>query len=569
MVRVRSFRHLSINAKLRLLVLVAGGVPLLLSSIFLVFNEVNLIRSSKIRQLAALAKVLGSNSTAALTFDDPAAAREILSSLSSQPDVEFACLYDAKGRVFATYATEQGRDFSPLPPEENEDYSESEGHLHVLHPVIHDGERIGTVFLRDSMSDLRKQLVRNAATVAMVMAVAFGAAIALSSRLQRTISRPILTLAHAAQTISERGDYSIRVSREANDELGTLFDEFNAMLAHIQRGETELHEAHGQLEARVAERTRQLSEANAELSREVAERIRTEDQLQATQEELLRTARRAGMAEVATGVLHNVGNVLNSVNVSATLVADRLRNSKLSDLRRSVDLMNGHAADLGDFISRHPQGKQLPAFLELVSGHLSRERDAVLKELLSLTKNIDHIKTIVSMQQSYAGVAGAVESVSLAGLLDDALEINASSFGKHRIEVLRDYAEVPPVRVDRQKLLQILVNLVTNAKDSLAECDCPKRTLVARIRRDVQNGNPQNKVLIDIVDSGVGIAGDNLTRVFSHGFTTKRHGHGFGLHASAIAARELGGGLTVCSDGPGRGAAFTLELPLDPLKAPP
>ena len=562
---MRALKDLSIKTKLNLLVWVACGVALLLSTGAFVLNDIHLIRASKVQQLSALAKVLGFNSTAALTFDDPTAAGELLSSLSLQPTVQFACLYNAQGKVFAVFRSAQGRALAapPLPREEGHRFVPG-GHLDVVHQVLHDGEQVGTLYLRAGMDDLYEQFLRYAAIGATVLVGSLGVAILLSFRLQRMVSEPILRLAQTAQQISAQRDYSLRVKKEASDELGTLYDEFNAMLDQIQRGEKNLQEAHDQLEARVEQRTEQLSQANRELSREVTERKRAERELEEAHQQLLDAARKAGMAEIATGVLHNVGNVLNSINVSATLVADWLRNSNLADLARAMDLMNQHSADLGGFLTEHEKGKQLPRFLQLVSLHLRQERAMMIEELQSLTKNIDHIKTIVAMQQSYAGVAGVVESVSLADLIDDALRINSASFDKYGIELIRDYADLPEVQAERPKLLQILVNLLTNAKDALVEGPREGRRLTVRIRTAGKNG--ERKVRVEILDNGVGIPKENLTRVFSHGFTTKKHGHGFGLHSSANAAKELGGTLVAHSDGPGRGATFILELPFQPVE---
>ena len=564
---MRALKDISINAKLTLLALVAGGVAVVLSSAAAVVDNMHLIRSSKVQQLSAMAKVLGSNSTAALTFDDPKVANELLSSLGLHPTVQFARLYDAKGRAFTTYLSDDAHDLVvPLPPfADGYEFSQA-GYLDVVQPILQDGEKVGSIYLRASMQDLDEQLMRSMAIMATVMIVSLGAALLLSSRLQRAVSAPVLHLAETAQKISAERDYSIRVAKQANDELGTLYDQFNAMLDEIQRGEKELQQAHALLEVRVEERTRQLSAANRELSREVADRKRTEKELEQVHQQLVAAARRTGMAEVATGVLHNVGNVLNSVNVSATLVADRLRNSKISDLERTLNLMEEHAADLGDFMTQHPQGKRIPGFLHLVAAHLGRERTTMSEELQHLTRNIDHIKTIVAMQQSYAGVAGLLEPVSLAQLLDDALKLNMSSLEKYGIELVRDYADLPEVQVEKQKLLQILVNLITNAKDALVEGRQAERRLTARIA--LRQREEDDRVVIEIVDNGAGIGQQNLTRVFSHGFTTKRHGHGFGLHSSANAAKELGGALSAQSEGPGRGATFTVEIPFCPIEVP-
>lgn len=561
---MRLFKDLSINAKLNLSALVAGGTALILASAALIFNDANLIRTSKVQQLLALANVLGANSTAALTFDDPAAAKELLSSLRLQPTIRFACIYNAKGKVFARYDNGDGSWFDPPAPQSAGAQFTEGGFLDVSQPIARDGERIGTVYLHSSMEDLNDQLIGNVATVAGVMSVAIGVILFFSSWLQRSVSKPILHLARIAQSISESRDYSVRVERTANDELGTLYDDFNAMLDQIQRSERELQQAHDQLEIRVEERTRELSHANLQLTNEIGERKRAENELETVHQQLVEAARKAGMAEVATGVLHNVGNVLNSMNVSATLVADRLRNSKLFELSRALDLMSEHGSDLGAYLTQDERGKRIPGFLRMVAAHVDRDHEMILDELHSLTKNVDHVKTIIAMQQSYAGAAGLVESVSVAELLDDAIRLNASSFEKYHIRVVREYAEIPEVRIEKQKLLQILMNLMTNAKDALLESVSEERRITVRLRVDEECRPP--RIVIEVEDTGVGISKENLTRVFSHGFTTKRHGHGFGLHSSANAAKELGGLVTAQSEGPGCGAMFSVELPFKPVK---
>jgi two-component system, NtrC family, sensor kinase len=556
-------KTLSIKTKLNLLTFVVGGVALLLSAAAFVINDVQMIRSSKEQQLSALAKVLGSNSTAALTFDDAAAAREILASIALQPTVKNACLFDAKGRVFAAYpATATASELPAEPPPEG--YRYRENYIEVAQSIVHDKAYVGTVFLQAGMDDLRAQLLHYVAIVAVVLPLSLAAAMGFSQRLQRVVSGPVLKLARTAQQISAGGDYSIRVKRQSSDELGTLYDEFNTMLEQIQQGERQLQAAHDLLEARIEERTRQLSEANQGLSREIAERRRAEKQLADVHHQLVDAARRAGMAEIATGVLHNVGNVLNSVNVSATLVADRVRNSKIADLDRAVELLERHADDLGTFFSEDRRGRQLPGFLRLMATHIQRDRGVMLEELQSLTRHIDHIKSIVAMQQSYTGVAGVVETVSLDDLLDDALKLNVASLDKYDIDVVREYEDLPEVRIDKQRVLQILVNLVNNAKDALIESSASQRCLTARIR--LSERNSERKLLVEVCDNGAGISPENIVRIFSHGFTTKKHGHGFGLHSSANAAGELGGTLTASSPGAGRGAMFTLELPFKPVE---
>ena len=294
---------------------------------------------------------------------------------------------------------------------------------------------------------------------------------------------------------------------------------------------------------------------------DITEAKHADEELELLNKRLLESSRHAGMAEVATGVLHNVGNVLNSVNVSSTLICDHVRNSKASRLKDVVLLLNKNTDNLAHFICNDPKGKIIPGYLNSLSERLSAEQSDLLKELELLTKNIEHIKEIVAMQQNYARVSGIIESLSVRNLVEDAMQMNAAALARHGILVSRDYQEVPVIAVDKHKILQILVNLIRNAKyaiDAAAKRD--KRISIA-IRV-----NENNKVEISVKDNGIGIAAENLTRIFSHGFTTKRDGHGFGLHSGALAAKEMGGSLTGYSDGPGQGATFVLEVPLSAPK---
>lgn len=295
---------------------------------------------------------------------------------------------------------------------------------------------------------------------------------------------------------------------------------------------------------------------------DITEQKQAEEELELLNRRLLESSRHAGMAEVATGVLHNVGNVLNSVNVSSTLICDQVRNSKSSRLKDVVLLLNKNAGDLGSFIVNDPKGKIIPNYLTTLSERLSSEQQDLLKELELLTKNIEHIKEIVAMQQNYARVSGIIESLSVKNLMEDALQMNAAALSRHGIMVSRNYAEVPLIAVDKHKILQIFVNLIRNAKyaiDAAARRD--KRIDIIISLRD----NAWVNILVK--DNGIGIAPENLTRIFSHGFTTKRDGHGFGLHSGALAAKEMGGSLSAFSEGPGTGASFTLELPLQSPKS--
>ena len=329
-----------------------------------------------------------------------------------------------------------------------------------------------------------------------------------------------------------------------------------------KRTESRLEQKTGLLVAEVEKRKHtqnELEQRQVELEKEVSERKQAEEQLKETHKQLLVVSRQAGMAEVATSVLHNVGNVLNSVNVSSTLVANQVRQSKVGNLAKVCDLIQNHNRDLADFLTNDPKGRQVPGYLNALVEHLDQEQNEMLAELESLRKNIEHIKDIVSMQQSYAKVSGVSEKLKVPELIEDALRMNADALERHNVKVVLDFPpQLPEILIDKSKVLQILVNLVRNAKHACDDSGRPDKQLTLRV------ANGDNRIKISISDNGIGIPAENLTRIFNHGFTTRRNGHGFGLHSGALAAKELGGSLTAFSNGVGQGATFALEVPTEP-----
>ncbi len=329
---------------------------------------------------------------------------------------------------------------------------------------------------------------------------------------------------------------------------GVLISRKNALL---NQAHAELQKANDHLEIRVEERTRELQD-------QVAAKERACTELAQAQRSLMLASRQAGMAEVATGVLHNVGNVLNSVNVSTTMLREQVGKSETHALLKAAELMKQKNGDLGAYLTSDPKGKLMPEFIIQIAEQLRREQQNTLNELEQLTKNVDHIKDIVAMQQGYARVAGVVEEVSLASLVEDALQINSAALARHGVKVFRQFEEVPPLMVDKHKVLQILINFIRNAKYALDGCSKSEKRLIITIAR-----TDGECVMVQVEDNGIGIPPEHLTRIFSHGFTTRPNGHGFGLHIGALNAREMGGSLSAASDGAGCGATFTLILPMN------
>jgi signal transduction histidine kinase len=334
------------------------------------------------------------------------------------------------------------------------------------------------------------------------------------------------------------------------DSLRAVADMMGASITRRRVGAA-LVEAKQTLEQRVAERTRELQE-------QIEAKDRAHAELAAAQQRLMELSRSAGMAEIATDVLHNVGNVLNSLNVSTSLVGGKIRESRVENLAAVIEMLERHAEDLPAFLAEDPKGRRALPYLAKLGGHFRSEREGLLTELQSLSSHVGHIKRIVATQQSYAKISGLVESAQLSDMVDDALRIEGPGLDRCSVAVERDFEPLPAILVEKHNVLQILLNLLRNAKQALSEAQAaPDRRIHLRIRK-LDGG----RVSLAVEDNGVGIAPENLTRIFRHGFTTKADGHGFGLHSAALAAGQMGGSLHAESEGPGRGATFTLELPL-------
>jgi two-component system, sensor histidine kinase len=339
----------------------------------------------------------------------------------------------------------------------------------------------------------------------------------------------------------------------SRDEVGAMAHSFNVLQAEIARAATGLVGAREGLRAARAE----LTDVNVTLERRVRERT---TELEAAHRELVAAARQAGMAEVAVGVLHNIGNALNSVNVSAALIDQQLRYPTAAGLGRVVDLLEQHRDDLARFLTDDDRGRRIPEYLALLSSEMTAEHRQTFAELDALMMNIDHLKYVVSSQHSLARGALLTEDVDGVAAMESALSLNASVLAQAGIRVERRFATIPPVVADMHQVVQVLVNLIANAAASLHLSGGVNPTIEVSVSRGEA---PDATVRWHVRDNGVGIPREHMDRIFEFGFTTKTNGQGgFGLHTSALAAGLMGGSLCAQSDGPGTGAIFVLELPM-------
>jgi PAS domain S-box-containing protein len=293
------------------------------------------------------------------------------------------------------------------------------------------------------------------------------------------------------------------------------------------------------------------------IGRDITPIKEAEKKVEVLHRRLVAASRQAGMAEIATGVLHNVGNVLNSVNISAELMNDNLRRSKLDKLKKLADMLGEQKSDLMAFLAAQNRAEQVSAYVQKLAETLGDERDRLQAEMSGLMQNIGHIKEIVAMQQNYVGNLGVMEKVEIAELVEDALKLSGALSDQNHVRVERQFGSVPSLNQDRHKVLQILVNLFSNAKNACDAGGGEQKRIQVRL-----GAVGADRVRIEVADNGVGLPPENLGRIFSQGFTARKDGHGFGLHNSFLAAQELGGCLDAQSDGLGRGATFVLELPM-------
>ena len=313
--------------------------------------------------------------------------------------------------------------------------------------------------------------------------------------------------------------------------------------------------------------------------RDITARKRAEAEMSRLNQELLRMSRQAGMAAVASEVLHNAGNVLNSTGVSVSMIDRHVRNLRTGHLTRLAGLVDEHAGQLATFLRDDPRGQRVPELLRALAEHFEQQQAQLGAEVTALQSSIEHFIRVIHAQQSHARGHGIIETVSVAELIDEVLELQAASGNQAGIVIERAIGDVPPLHVDKHRVIEILVNLVSNARHSLRDSRRPDKRL--RVRAEVVAGGDGaaggagppgsvdgERVRIHVEDNGLGIASEEREKLFRLGFTTKRDGSGIGLHSSANAAQQLGGSLSFHSDGPGQGATFTLELPVVPAAGP-
>ena len=338
-------------------------------------------------------------------------------------------------------------------------------------------------------------------------------------------------------------------------------------VTELDRSNSQLKEANSELEVsrvQILEKNQELETTNTSLHVEVNERKKAQAEREELHQQLMQASRQAGMADVASSVLHNVGNVLNSINVSTDILLKTLKKPMVGDVCRIASMFHEHQDNLQVFLTQDPTGKQIPSYLGIVAESLSGSHQTIQSEISSLVSKIDHIKQVIMSQQNIAHAGEVREKAAVEELMEQALMMGMPEPEKYGIRVVREYAQVPTIMTDRHHVLQILVNVITNAKNSMVEYPGKSHCLTLRIGLPADR---RESVRFEVIDTGGGITAENFPRLFAQGFTTRKAGHGLGLHSAAISAKNLGGLLQAQSEGEGRGATFMLDLPLTLLEA--
>jgi sensor domain CHASE-containing protein len=353
------------------------------------------------------------------------------------------------------------------------------------------------------------KFTKNAAMVCSLIGVLLmllGTGIALRLR----VVEPLQTMASHAARVGIEDDLAARLNSDRTDEIGILARSFDHMVAH-------------------------LAEAR-----------------RATEE----SAHRAGMAEIASEVLHNVGNAVNTANCCAEVIGDRLNNSRLSGLEKATSLLSDQASNAVHFFSEDPRGPKLINYLVTVTGTLQKERTENLSELQRLQETIRHIRDAIASQQSHARKSDFRQRVDLRALLNETLLVNEALQKQCAVSVTINMPELPLLELNRSRVAQVLVNLEKNALLSMQSV--PERNHVLTINVAVLE---TDLLQIEVRDTGTGFTPEIHERLFGQGFTTRKEGSGLGLHYCVNVIREMGGDITAYSDGPGTGARFQITIP--------
>lgn len=500
---MKVFRDISLHYKIMqtilfLTITVSGlSIAVFISNDMFQYRKLNSLFNDIINQVGGISSEMMSN-------DFPSAYKN-LNYLKNKFDVKTAEIYFYNGNALVKYPpySQNLKTFQPS-SDTNSIFSFFDKKFELFYPVIKKGKTIGAIYiLTNNFNVYLYAIIEIVVVITMI-------AIFVATFLGEYITQPLSYLVSAIKTVS-KNDYSIRIKKSSEDEVGVLVDSFNHMLEKIQ----------------------------------------------INNKALIKTSRLAGMAEVSASIMHNVGNVLNSVNITSNILHSKIEKLKIAELALLANLLTENKSQLGPFFTKDEKGKRFIGYLTKLADLLIKEQQSILAEIVALNKNIGHIKRVFASQQFMIKVKGVIGQVLLSDLVKDVVSIHQNALLTNNILLEIDDTIKTPVSIDRTNVEQILINFIHNAIDALIPCTQKVKKISLKTWIDER----EDMINIQVSDNGVGIPPENLNSIFEFGFTTKTEGHGFGLHVSALAAKELGGEIEVTSAGVNKGASFTLKLP--------
>ena len=612
---MRLFRDLSIRHKLQGIVIVACGAALFVASAAFTLYDRSTFLRSKTNDLMASAKMIGSNSTAALTFHDSRSAQEILSALHAKPHVIHACIYDSDGKVFATYS----RDPTPAgysPPPARQIGSEIVGkNMLVFQNIVLSGDSIGGIYIEADLRDLDDRLLRFVLIDFVVLLASLGIAFLLSYRLQRVISGPILELAGTASSVSAHENYSVRAIKRSNDEIGVLFDQFNSMLDRIQQRDVAIQKAHDDLERRVQERTSYLNALieNSPLAIMVldsAEKVQLcnpafEEMFQYSKLEILGKPADILLAEgnlltearnISRGTLggtpvslvtqrmrkdrslvdvelHGVPLVVNGEVVGSLGLYQDISGRKRAEeaMRQAKEAAEASSRAKSEFLANmsHEIRTPLNGVIGMTDLALDTPLNREQREYLETAKlSADSLLVVINDILDFSKIeAGKVDLETLVFNLRDCVELAVKTLALRASEKgLELLCEITPdvpeyVAGDSSRVRQVVINLLGNAVKFT-----PKGEI--KLQVEVEAKEAKECVLhFTVSDTGIGISVDKQKLIFdpfsqADSSTTRNYGGtGLGLTISSRLVKIMGGTIWVKSViGEGSEFHFTVRL---------
>jgi PAS domain S-box-containing protein len=600
------FRNLRIKQKLVAIIFLTSVAVLGLTSLALLSYELYSYKQTTRRHILTIADIVAANSTAVLIYDDEKLATEILSGLRAEPEIAAAALFDKTGKLYVAYPANTALSEFPLEPGPDGIHFEWR-HVILYQPVIEGEKRVGTLYLRGDLAGMYRRLGVYGLVLFAVLAGSVLVALLLSNFFQRLISQPVLDLVKTARFVSEKKDYTVRAAKRSNDEIGSFTEAFNSMLNQVQASDSALRASEERLSAvfqqagagiaqtDLSGRFRMVNDRYCEIvgrSRDELLHLRLQDIIHPADLGhhlfLMENSARDGSSFLVESrydrpqggfvwVRNSVAFIRNAQGVveSALAVTEDITASKRTEkeLERARDEALAASRAKDDFLAAlsHELRTPLNPVLLLASEAAEDETlpERVRGDFATIRKNVELEARLIDDLLDLTRITRGkllldLRSQDVHVIIRDALGTVRADLERKKIELtLRLAAGSTVVVGDAVRLQQIFWNVLKNAVKFTPEG--------GRIGVETRLAPETGDLVLEITDSGIGLEPDELERIFD-AFSQGRHagpagshrfgGVGLGLAISRMLVELHRGSIRATSDGRGRGARFTIVLPL-------